>query len=40
LAPLDQGVFANHAGSTEVVRCAAESCRGRYGTIERRASPL
>jgi len=38
-APLDQGVLANTAGSTEVGRCAEESCRGRYGTVVRRASP-
>ena len=39
LAPLDQGVFANTAGSTELARCADESCRGPYGTVVRRASP-
>jgi len=39
LAPLDQGVFVNTARSTEVARCAEESCRGRYGTVVRRASP-
>ena len=33
LAPLDQGVFANTAGSTEVARCAEEFCRGRNGTV-------
>jgi len=33
LATLDQGVFANTAGSTEVARCAEEPCRGWCGIL-------